>query len=147
MKYEFELFDLVCWKLTAPPKKRGGGIIYLASRFILSSLVNTVYRLLMLKVMNQVWYIIIFLHMLSAKYLTACSSLCSEGYLSTQKTWLRGQMGEKNKLLCLGVLSEVKNFMERRQRQRHHGGGGNCLTHSPCWAPTAPRKYLHTKQE
>lgn len=83
MKYEFELFDLVCLKLTAPPKKRGGGIIYLASRFILSSLVNTVYRLLMLKVMNQVWYIIIFLHVLSAKYLTACPSLCSEGYLST----------------------------------------------------------------
>lgn len=74
-----------------------------------------------LKVMNQVSYIIIFLHLLSAKYPTACLSIqhLQETTLSTKEMWLKGQTGEKKVSKLFFIL--FRDVSEYYQKPRTSG--------------------------
>lgn len=87
------------------PKKWGGAVVYLPSRrLILSSLVHTIYTVLMfvrgwklwIKLGIELFFFICYLQSIQLPWLSLSIQHLQETTLSTKEMWLKGQTGEKN---------------------------------------------------
>ena len=115
MKYEsLSYLSLSAGNWQHPPKMRRGSSLLDIKKVY--SLISCQYHLQSInahirrKAMNQVWYIIIFLHVLSVKHPTACLSLSiqhlQEATRVQRKLDLKARQEKKSYSLCFSVMSQ-----------------------------------------